>query len=81
MNAARLTKEELAQVGEGAIGYVRKVTSDDMAARFPGLPELMPGLELWALFAANGAPILITDARDAALRGAVENEILPVSLH
>jgi len=81
MNAARLTKEELAHVGEGAIGYVRKVTSDDMAARFPGLPELMPGLELWALFAANGAPILITDARDAALRGAVENEILPVSLH
>lgn len=76
-----LTKEELAHMGEGAIGYVRKVKSDDMARRFPGIPSLIPGLELWALFAANGTPILIADQRDAALQGAAENELVAVSLH
>ncbi len=77
----RLTKEELAHMGEGAIGYVRKMRSEDMATRFPGIPGLLPGLELWALFAANGTPILIADARDAAMQGAAENELVPVSLH
>ncbi|MBK8457987.1 MAG: DUF1150 family protein [Phyllobacteriaceae bacterium] len=77
----RLSKEELAHVGEGAIGYVRKIKSDDMARRFPGMPDMAPGLDLWALFAANGAPILLTNQRDAALQGAAENELTPVSLH
>lgn len=77
----RLTKEELAHVGEGTIGYVRKIKSEDMASRFPGITGLIPGLELWALFAANGAPILLTDERDSCLQGAAENEIVPVSIH
>lgn len=77
----RLTKEELAHIGEGAIGYVRKIRSEDMASRFPGIDGLVPGLELWALFAANGAPILVADQRDAALQGAAENELVPVSIH
>jgi hypothetical protein len=48
---------------------------------FPGIPNLKPGTKLWALFAANGQPILLTDARAAALAGALENDLTPVSLH
>ncbi|MFZ1679846.1 MAG: DUF1150 family protein [Rhizobiaceae bacterium] len=80
-NTTVLTKEELAHVGEGAIGYVRKVASEDMARRFPGIPNLMPGLELWALFAANGQPILLTDERDAAFQGASDNALITVAIH
>ena len=40
-----------------------------------------PGLELWALFAANGQPILLSDARDRALAGALENDLTTVAIH
>lgn len=82
-NETRLTVSEaqLAHLGEGQVAYLRKVSSDDMRGRFPGLEGIAPGLELWALFAANGQPILLSDARKRAIAGAFENELTPVSLH
>ena len=43
--------------------------------------EIAPGLELWALFAANGQPILLSEARDRALAGALENDLTTVAIH
>ncbi|WP_269930728.1 DUF1150 family protein [Aminobacter sp. HY435] len=76
-----MTTGELAHLGEGSVAYLRKVTSDDLRGRFPGLTEIDPGLELWALFSANGEPILLSDARDRALAGAMENDLTTVALH
>jgi hypothetical protein len=76
-----LTAEQFAHLGEGAVAYVRKIRSDDLKARYPGLGEIAPGLELWALFSANGMPILLTDERDSALAGAYENDLQTVSIH
>lgn len=76
-----VTEAQLAHIGEGQVAYLRKVSSDDLRGRFPGLTDIAPGLELWALFAANGQPILLSDARDRALAGAFENELTPVSIH
>ena len=76
-----LTPTEFAHLGEGVVAYLRKVSSDELRGRFPGLPELDSGLELWAVFAATGQPILLTDARDSALAGAIQNDLTPVSIH
>ena len=76
-----MTSGELAHLGEGSVAYVRKVSSDDLRGRFPGLSEITPGLELWALFGANGEPILLSDARDRALASAMENDLVTVALH
>ena len=76
-----MTSGDLAHLGEGSFAYVRKVSSDDLRGRFPGLSEITPGLELWALFGANGEPILLSDARDRALAGAMENDLVTVALH
>lgn len=76
-----VTEAQLAHLGEGQVAYLRKVSSDDLRGRFPGLTNIAPGLELWALFAANGQPILLSDARDRALAGAFENELTTVSIH
>ena len=76
-----MTSGELAHLGEGSVAYLRKVSSDDLRGRFPGLSEIAPGLELWALFGANGEPILLSDARDRALAGAMENDLVTVALH
>jgi len=76
-----LTDAELAHLGEGSVAYLREMDSEDLRGKFPGMPEIEPGTRLWAVFAANGRPILLTDARDAALAGAIQNDLTPVSIH
>jgi hypothetical protein len=48
---------------------------------YPQAPELQPGMNLFALHAADGTPILVTDSREAAVANAVTNELEPVSVH
>jgi len=76
-----VTKSDLAHLGEGTVAYLREIGSEELKGRFPGLPEIEPGTKLWALFAANGQPILLSDARDRALAGAFENNLVPVAIH
>jgi hypothetical protein len=76
-----LTADQLAHLGEGAIAYVRPIKSEDAQVLFPQIRGLKPGQQLFALLAANGAPILLADSRDAALANAWENRLATVSLH
>ena len=76
-----ITVNELAHLGEGTVAYVRQMESEDLNGKFPGLPEIAPGTKLWALLAANGQPILLSDQRDRAVAGAFENGLVPVALH
>lgn len=76
-----ITTAQLAHLGEGALAYLREMDSDDLQAKFPGMPELESGQKLWAVFAANGRPILLTDARETAIAGVFQNELTPVSIH
>jgi hypothetical protein len=77
----RISATELAHLGEGTVAYVREMESEDLKGKFPGLPEIAPGTRLWALFAANGQPILLSDQRDRAVAGAIENDLVPVAIH
>jgi len=76
-----ITPAEVAALGEGHLAYLREISSDEIAARFPGMPPITPGLRLWGLFGASGQPILLTDERAEALASAMQNELIPVSLH
>lgn len=76
-----MTQGEFAHLGEGQVAYLRRMSSDDLIGRFPGMPEIAPGLELWALFAADGRPILLSDERERAVAGALQKELIPVSIH
>jgi hypothetical protein len=78
---ASMTPEALAALGGGKLAYVKPMTSDDVTRIFPGAPELAPGLKLFALLAADGSPILLTDSRDTALANAWEHDLATVSLH
>ena len=72
---------DLAHLGEGTVAYLREMESDDLRGKFPELPEIGANVKLWALFAANGQPILLSDARDRAIAGAFANDLIPVSIH
>ena len=76
-----LTDAELAHLGEGTVAYLREIDSEELLGKFPGLPEIAPGTRLWAVFAADGRPIMLTDARDTAVAGAIQNDLTPVSIH
>ncbi len=80
-NTATLTAQELAHMGEGAIAFVKTIRSEDAQRLFPQAPSLKPGMRLFALIAANGAPILLTDSKDAAIANAWENQLETVSVH
>ncbi len=62
-----VTQTDLAHLGEGTVAYLREMGSEELKGKFPGLPDMQPGLRLWALFAADGRPILLSDARDRAI--------------
>jgi hypothetical protein len=76
-----LTDEQLASLGGGRIAYVKPIRSEELRRLFPAAPPVQPGLQLFALLAADGTPIVITDSRDAAVANAVSQELEMVSLH
>jgi len=76
-----LESESLATLGEGHIAYVKQIRSEDVPVLFPQAPKIAPGLKLFALHAADGTPIMLTDSREAAIANAWSNELQAVSVH
>jgi hypothetical protein len=76
-----ITQEALAQLGGGCLAYVKAINSEDVANLFPQAPKIAPGLELFALHAADGTPIMLTDSREAAIANASSQELEAVSVH
>jgi hypothetical protein len=82
-NTTQITAEALAHLGDGRIAYVKAIRSEDVAALFPQVqvPKLDPGVKLFALHAADGTPIMLTDSREAAVANAWSQELETVSVH
>jgi hypothetical protein len=78
-----ISPEALAHLGDGRIAYVKTVRSEDVGALFPDaeMPQMPPGQILFALHAADGTPIMLTDSREAAIANAWSNELETVSVH
>ncbi|MDP4002457.1 DUF1150 domain-containing protein [Methylobacterium sp. NEAU K] len=81
LDPAEFKPADLAALGEGHIAYVRPIRSDEVRRFFPQAPELMPGLDLFALLSASGEPIMLADSRAVVLANAAAHDLLPVSLH
>jgi hypothetical protein len=80
-NNSEISTEALAQMGDGRIAYLKTIRSEDVPALFPQAPEIAPGLKLFALHAADGTPIMLTDSREAAIANAWQQELETVSVH
>jgi hypothetical protein len=80
-NKADISTETLAHMGDGQIAYLKTIRSEDVPALFPQAPEIAPGLKLFALHAADGTPIMLTDSREAAIANAWQQELETVSVH
>jgi hypothetical protein len=76
-----ISPEALAVLGDGKIAYVKSIRSEDVQSLFPEAPEIAPGLQLFALYSADGTPIMLTDSREAAVANAWSQELEAVSVH
>jgi hypothetical protein len=81
MKETAITREALEHLGDGEIAYVKTIRSEDVHALFPQVPEIAPGLKLFALHAADGTPIMLTDSREAAMANAASQKLEMVSVH
>jgi hypothetical protein len=62
-----LTASELAQLGVSQIAYVRPVTVN--------------GARAFAIHAADGTPMAVTDDREVAMAAIAQHEMVPLSVH
>jgi hypothetical protein len=81
MTQIETSPEALAHLGDGEIAYVKTIRSEDVHTLFPQVPEIQPGLKLFALHAADGTPIMLTDSREAAIANAMSQQLETVSVH
>jgi hypothetical protein len=76
-----MSEQAFAVLGDGKIAYVKPIRSEEVNDLYPQAPELQPGLQLFALHAADGTPIMVTDTREAAVANAWSHELETVSVH
>ena len=78
---AVMSEIELARLGGGQVAYIKTMSSDEALRMFPAIEGLPAGINLFALHAADGTPIALTDTRQAALSHAMDGELEVASLH
>ena len=79
--SADLTAQDLALLGEGALGYIREIEINEAKRLLGGEASVAPESKLFCLYNADGTPVSISGSREAAVGSAFEHEILPMSVH
>lgn len=80
-DVALASSVNFAQLGDGKIAYIRVMTSEEAHRAFPAVEGLPQGINLFALHAADGTPLALTDSRYAAIGHAVGDKLEVVSIH
>lgn len=67
--------EEFAALGTDMVAYMREISGEEISEAFPQSIELDDRRKYWALFAANGTPLMIADQPQDLLNGAFYNNL------
>lgn len=78
---AVMSQRELAMLGGGKLAYIKTMSSDEAKRMYPSIDDLPSGIQLFALQAADGTPIALTDSLQAAMGHAIGDELEVKSLH
>ena len=70
--------EALAKMGADAVAYMREMTAEEIQSAFPDTPELEVNQTYWALFGADGAPLMLASERVDIASSAFYNNLKPV---
>ena len=72
---------DLAKLGGGKVAYIKMMTPDEAKELFPAVEGLPTGIDLFALHAADGTPLVLTDSHQAAVGHALGDELEIASVH
>ena len=76
-----ISTDELERLGGGEVAYIKTLSSEEANEIYP-LDDILPeGINIYALHAADGTPIALTDSMQAALGQAIDDELVVASLH
>ena len=78
---AFMSRKEFAQLGYGEVAYIKQLDPEVAEQLFPALQKAPKGIDLYAVLGADGTPIALADSRNAAIANAIENDLVPVSVH
>jgi hypothetical protein len=70
-----MSMTELAKLGGGKVAYIKVMSHDEAKQLFPADEGLPTGIDLYALHAADGTPLVLTDSHQAALGHAMGDEL------
>ena len=76
-----MSEVELAKLGGGQVAYIKVLTSDEARRLYPAITGLPTGIDLYALHAADGTPIALTDSRQAAIGHARGDKLEVTNVH
>lgn len=76
-----MSMSDLAKLGGGKVAYIKVMSTDEAKELFPAVEGLPPGTDLFALHAADGTPLALTDSRQAAVGHAMGDELEIASVH
>lgn len=76
-----MSERELKELGDGHVAYITLLTSERAAELFPSVRNLPKGVDLFALYGADGTPLALTDTRSAAIGHALGDELEIAQVH
>ena len=76
-----LSLADLAQLGGGALGYIREIEGREAMKLIGAAALVPPQARLFCLYGADGTPVSISGSVEAAIGSAFEHELLPMSVH
>ena len=76
-----MSRNEFKQLGDGEVAYIKQLDTDLAQQLFPSLSGKLDGIDLYAVLGADGTPLALTDSRNAAIANAIENDLVPLSVH
>lgn len=76
-----MSELEFASLGDGEIAYIKTLSPREAEAIYPQLEGLPEGIKIFAVHAADGTPLALTDTLMAAVENAKEHDLEPVSVH
>ena len=76
-----MSMSDFAKLGGGKVAYIKVMSADAAKEMFPAIEGIPAGIDLFALHAADGTPLALTDSRQAAVGHALGDELEVASVH
>ena len=75
ISSAAENNRMLSELGTGTLAYMRPITSEEIRSAFPEMRDLADGATYWALFAADGTPLILASEREEITSSAFHNNL------